>query len=139
MARDKGRHVPTVSWVPETNLTPATVVPVAPALSEAEIVALVATCLRRYSQAMVWDVQVDKMEHLTEPACTFGSLHPIAMSPKGEMSLPLETELILKTKDYAWKSVVLLLNIPAIMRDIRLVIISPNSPVGCSRVSPYPS
>jgi hypothetical protein len=59
------------------------------------------------------------MEHLAEPSHTFASLHPNAMSPRGETSVPLETELFLKTKDYAWKSVVSLLNIPAIMKDIR--------------------
>jgi hypothetical protein len=130
MARDRGGHVPIVSRVPKTDPALATVVPAAPALSEVEIAALVATRLRRYSQAMVWVVQVDETEHLAEPALTWGSLHPTAMSPRGETSLQLETELFLKTKDYAWKSIVLLeslLNIPAIMKDIRLVIISPKS------------
>jgi hypothetical protein len=68
---------------------------------------------------MVWDVPIDETEHLVELAHTFGSLHPNAMSPREETSVPLETELFLKTKDYAWKFVVSLLNIPAIKKDIR--------------------
>jgi hypothetical protein len=103
----------------ETDPVLATVVPTTPAVSEAEIAALVATHLRRYSQVMVWDVPVDETEHMAEPARSLGSLHLNAMSPKGETSVPLETKLFLKTKDYAWKSVVSLLNILAIMKDIR--------------------
>jgi hypothetical protein len=53
MARDRDGHVPTVSQVPEIDPAPATVVPTAPALSEAEIAALVAMRLRRYLQVMV--------------------------------------------------------------------------------------
>jgi hypothetical protein len=83
MARDREGHVPTVSRVPETDPVPATVVPAAPAISEAKIAALVATSLRRYSQAMVWDVPIDETEHLAEPACSLGSLHECYVS-KGE-------------------------------------------------------
>jgi hypothetical protein len=35
-------------------------------LTEAEIAALVATHLRRYSQSMVWDIAMDETEHLSE-------------------------------------------------------------------------
>jgi hypothetical protein len=55
MAKDKDGHVPIVSRVSEIDPAPATVVSAAPVLSEAEIAALVATRLRRYSQVMVWD------------------------------------------------------------------------------------
>jgi hypothetical protein len=90
----------------KTSPDPATVVLAAAALSEADIAALVATHLRRYLQAMVWDMPMDGTEYLTEPTHTLVSLHPNAMSPRGETSMPLETELFLKTKDYAWKSIV---------------------------------
>lgn len=129
MARDKDGHVSTVSQVLETKPAPTIIVSAVPALLEVEIAALVVRCLRRYSQGMVWDVPINKIEYLAEPACILGSLHPNAMSPRGETFVPLEMEFFLKTKDYAWKSVVLLLNILAIMKDIRLVIISPKSPV----------
>ena len=56
-------------------------------------------------------------------------MHPTAMFPRGETSLQLEMELFLKTKDYAWKFVISLLNILAIMKNIRLVIILFKSPV----------
>jgi hypothetical protein len=42
-----------------------------------------------------------------------------AMSPRGETTLDLEAELLLKTKDYSWRSIISLLNIPAIMKNIK--------------------
>jgi hypothetical protein len=119
MARDRDGHDSTLSQVPETDPAPTIVVPVVPTLSEVEIAALVATHLRRYSQAMVWDIPIVVTEHLAKPARTLGSLHPNAMSTREETSVPLETEFFLKTKDYTWKSVISLLNISAIMKDIR--------------------
>ena len=68
---------------------------------------------------MVWDISVDKMEYLAEPAHTLVSLHPNGMSPRGVTFMLLETEFFPKTKDYAWKSIVSLLNLPAIMKNIR--------------------
>jgi hypothetical protein len=71
---------------------------------------------------MVWDIHVDETEHLSEPSIMLVSLDPArAMSPRGETSLDLKIELFLKTIEYSWTGIILLLNIPTIMKDIRLV------------------
>jgi hypothetical protein len=68
---------------------------------------------------MVWDIPVDETEHLSKRSVTLISLDPVkAMSLKGETTLDLKAELLLKTKDYSWRSIVSLLNIPAIMKNI---------------------
>jgi hypothetical protein len=73
---------------------------------------------------MVWDIYVDGTEHLSKPSIMLVSLDPMrAMSQTGETSLDLKMGLFLKTMEYSWMSIVLLLNIPAIMKDIRLVAI----------------
>ena len=47
-------------------------------------------------------------------------LDPVkAMSPRGETTLDLKAELLLKTKDYSWRSIVSLVNILAIMKNIK--------------------
>jgi hypothetical protein len=93
--------------------------PTAAPLTEAEIAALVATRLRRYSQTMVWDIAVDETAHLSERSVTIISLDPAnAMSPKGETTLDLEAELLIKTKEYSWSSIISLLNIPTVMKNI---------------------
>ena len=69
---------------------------------------------------MVWDILVDKTEHLQEHSVTIISLDPAnAMSSRGETTLDLEAELFLKTRDFSWESIVSLLNIPGIMKNIR--------------------
>lgn len=68
---------------------------------------------------MVWDVSVDVTEHLAKPACTLDSLHLNDMFPREDTSIPLETELFFKTNNYIWKSVVSLLNILAMKKDIK--------------------
>jgi hypothetical protein len=89
-------------------------------LTEAAIAVLVATRLQRYLQTMVWDIPVDETEHLSECSVTLILLNPAkAMSPRGETTLDLEAELLLKTKDYSWRSIISLLNILAIMKNIR--------------------
>jgi hypothetical protein len=96
--------------------------PTAAILTEAEIAVLVATHLRRYLQTMVWDVPVDETAHLSERSVAIISLDPVkAMSPKRETTLDLEAELLIKTKDYSWSSIVSLLNIPAVMKNIRCI------------------
>ena len=69
---------------------------------------------------MVWDILVDKTEHLNKRSVTLILLDPVkAMSPRGETTLDLKAELLLKTKDYSWRSIILLLNISTIMKNIR--------------------
>jgi hypothetical protein len=106
----------------------AAVQPTAVPLIEAEIAALVATHLRRYSQTMVWNIAVDETAHLNKRSVTIILLDPAkAMSPKGETTLDLEAELLIKTKDFSWSSIVSVLNIPAVMKNIRCVTgLSPN-------------
>jgi hypothetical protein len=59
-------------------------------------------------------------EYLNECSVMLISLDPEkAMSPRGETTLDLEAELLLKTKDYSWRSIVSLLNILVIMKNIR--------------------
>jgi hypothetical protein len=71
---------------------------------------------------MVWDIAVDETAYLSERSITIISLDATkAMSPKGEITLDLEAELLIKTKDYSWSSIVSLLNIPAVMKNIRCV------------------
>jgi hypothetical protein len=85
--------------------------PTSALITKAEIAALVATRLRRYSQTMVWDIPVDETEHLSELSVMLISWDPArAMSSTGETTVDLEAELLLKTKDYSWRSLVLLLN-----------------------------
>jgi hypothetical protein len=96
--------------------------PTAAPLREAEIAVLVAMRLRRYSQTMVWDIAVDETAHLSERSITIISLDPVkAMSLKGETNVDLEAELLIKTKDYSWSSIVSLLNIPAVMKNISCI------------------
>jgi hypothetical protein len=67
---------------------------------------------------------MDKTELLNKPSIALVSLDLArAMSPRGETSLDLEMELFLKTTEYSWMGIISLLNIPAIMKDIRLVAI----------------
>lgn len=68
---------------------------------------------------MVWDTLVDKRDHLSKCAVMLILLDPAkAMSPRGETIVDLEAELLLKTKDYSWKSIALLLNIPMVMKNM---------------------
>jgi hypothetical protein len=68
---------------------------------------------------MVWDIAVDETAHLSERSVTIISLDPAnAMSPKGETTLDLEAELLIKTKEYSWSSIISLLNIPTVMKNI---------------------
>jgi hypothetical protein len=76
--------------------------PTSAPLTESNIVALLATRLQRYSQTMVWDIPVDKTEHLSKPVVMLVSLDPTrAMSSMGETTLDLEAELLWKTKIYS--------------------------------------
>jgi hypothetical protein len=63
-------------------------------------------------QTIVWDILVDETEHLSKRSITIILLDPAkAMSPRGETTLDLEAELLLKTKDYSWGSIVIMKNI----------------------------
>jgi hypothetical protein len=63
---------------------------------------------------------VDETEHLSERSVILILLDPAkAMSPREETTLGLEVEPLLKTKDYSWRSIISLLNIPAIMKNIK--------------------
>jgi hypothetical protein len=98
----------------------ATTHPTSAPLIEADIVALVGTHLQRYLQTMVWDIPVDEMENLSKRSVTLISLDPErAMSPTEETTVDLEAKLLLKTKDHSWRSIVSLLNILVIMKNIR--------------------
>lgn len=63
---------------------------------------------------------MDATEYLNKPSLLLVSLDPTkAMFATVETSLRMEIELFIKTKEYHWRSIVSLLNISAIMKDIR--------------------
>jgi hypothetical protein len=89
-------------------------------LTEVEILALITRRLQRYSQTMVWNIPMDETEHLSERFVTLILLAPAkAKSSREETTLDLKTELLLKTKDYSWRSIASLLNIPTATKNIR--------------------
>jgi hypothetical protein len=61
---------------------------------------------------------LDAIPHKTSPDVDFPEL-TIAMSPTGKTFFDLETELLIKSQDYFWGSIVAFLNIPRVMKDIR--------------------
>lgn len=114
-------NVAEVSQLTGSVLIGATAHPTSAPIAKAEITALVATRLRRYSQTMVWDISVDEMEYHSELSVMLILLHPVrAMSLIGETTVELEVELLLKTKDYSWRSIVSLLNRAKLVRELRM-------------------
>ena len=113
-------NVAEVSQIASSVPVGATVQPIVALLTKAEIAALVVTRLRRYFQTMVWDIPMDETEYLNKYAITLILLDLAkAMSSREQTILDLEIELLSKTKNYSWRSIISLVNIFTIMKNIR--------------------